>query len=179
MFFCFLEDLLLNWWIINRHSCSKKSNCFHTFLCRFQEKAPVFCYASILLFSLRSGVSLPAHQMSFHMPASPADCSNSSCGSLVIQTHSRSQSGSGWMKQLRSFRLKSCSRVSSHWLPSLHPLDIRLEFNTCNELGFVLGCCSNTEERVMDGKDKKRRRVRSSKNENVSLRGRVLLGEEI
>lgn len=57
-----------------------------TFLCHFQVKALVFCYAYFLLFSLRSCVSLPAHQMSFHMPASPAYCS--SCGSSVIQTHS-------------------------------------------------------------------------------------------
>ena len=33
---------------------------------RCQVKALVFCYASFLLLSLRSCVSLPAHQMSFH-----------------------------------------------------------------------------------------------------------------
>lgn len=68
------------------------------------------------------------------------------------------------LRQRHSLRLKLCSCVTSllkHlWLRSLHAPDIHLEFNTLNELGLVLG---DAAEEVMDGRNKRRGWMRSSK----------------
>lgn len=51
---------------------TSKSLIIFMFCAIFQAKVLEFCYASFLLLSLGSCVSLPAHQISFHMSASPA-----------------------------------------------------------------------------------------------------------